>query len=87
VHEALRPQMDRSVGPGARVRFGAFILRLDVRSVRVQHHRAISSKALSEQALNGRGLMGDLGNWQDVAFLGAALLVMVAICGLEGWSR
>jgi hypothetical protein len=31
--------------------------------------------------------MGDLGNWQDVAFLGAALLVMVAICGLEGWSR
>jgi hypothetical protein len=29
--------------------------------------------------------MVDFGSWQDIFLLGGAVLVMVVICGLEGW--
>jgi hypothetical protein len=31
--------------------------------------------------------MVDLGSWHDIILLGGAVLIMVAICSLEGWMR
>jgi hypothetical protein len=39
-------------------------------------------------SLNGRShFMVDLGSWHDIILLGGAVLIMVAICSLEGWMR
>jgi hypothetical protein len=31
--------------------------------------------------------MVDLGSWQDIVLFGGAVLVLVVICGFEGWIR
>jgi hypothetical protein len=31
--------------------------------------------------------MGDLGDWQELAFVGAAILIFTSICLLEGSSE
>jgi hypothetical protein len=31
--------------------------------------------------------MVELGSWHDILLLGGAVLIMVAICSLEGWTR
>jgi hypothetical protein len=32
-------------------------------------------------------VVGDVGVWQELMLIGAAVLVMGMVCALEGWSR
>ncbi len=32
-------------------------------------------------------VVGDVGVWQELMLVGAAVLVMGMVCALEGWSR